>query len=80
MLPVLEVLRCGGEVRMSQFANGTVGVGREQYVADPLTCTPPRKIRAQFHVYKHTLLSYLVGQSSRFRGFLAQKTKVVMLC
>jgi hypothetical protein len=25
-----------------------LGVGREKQVADPLTCTPPRKIRSQF--------------------------------
>jgi hypothetical protein len=30
-------------------ANGrALGVGRENKVADPVTCTPPRKIRRQF--------------------------------
>lgn len=44
MLPAIEVLRCDGEARMSQFANGSmVGVGREMLVADPITCTPLRK-------------------------------------
>ncbi len=44
MLPAFEVLRCGGEARMSQFANGSVvGVGREKYVADSPTRAPPRK-------------------------------------
>jgi hypothetical protein len=39
---------CAG---IETFANGrAVGEGREKYVADPLTCTPPRKIRPGFAV------------------------------
>jgi hypothetical protein len=37
------------------------GVGREKYVADPLTCTPPRKIRHRFRGGKHTSLAFSVG-------------------
>jgi hypothetical protein len=32
------------------------GVGHEKSVTDPLTCTPPRKIRHHYQGYKHTSL------------------------
>jgi hypothetical protein len=42
-----------------------VGVGREKQVADPLPCTPPRKICVQFYGYKHTSLNFLVVKSRK---------------
>ena len=35
-----------------------VGAGRQKEVADPLTCTPLRKIRHQFQECKHTSLVF----------------------
>ncbi len=35
---------------MEPFANARVGAGHEKGVADPLTCTPPRKIRCRFRL------------------------------
>jgi hypothetical protein len=47
-----------GSMTTAYFANGRGG--REKQVADPLTCTPPRNIRARFRGYKHTSLTSLV--------------------
>jgi hypothetical protein len=51
------------------WANGReVRVGREKKAADPLTCTPPRKIRRRFRGCKHTSLAFLVGKASGIRS------------
>src|SRR5215203_3716788 len=47
----------GDDTGIGPFANGNVvGVGREKQVANSLTRTPPRKIRACFLEDKHTSL------------------------
>jgi hypothetical protein len=79
MLPANEVLRCGGEVLMSQFAIARVGMGREKYVAEPQTGTPPRKICAQFHSYKHTSLVPSINESREVRLTLTDN-KVRNVC
>jgi hypothetical protein len=48
-----------------------VGVGREKQVANSLTCTPRRKIRARFQGYKHTSLARLISESWEVRLILA---------
>jgi hypothetical protein len=64
----------------SQFANrGQREVGRGDKRSCCWVCTPPRKIRRQFHEYKHTSLALLAGESSCVRRFFAQRTKLVML-
>ena len=65
---------------MSQFANGSVVGGREKMAGDSLTCTPRRKIRVQFRGYKHTSLTFLVGESSKLRVSSAQKTDPRNVC
>ena len=58
------------------------GVGRRNGQLHCWMGTPPRKIRARFQGYKHTSLTSFVDEadeSSRLRGFFAQKTKFVML-
>ena len=47
----------GYRIGMKRSTNGRVGVGQKKYVGDNRQRTPPRKIRAQFHGYKHTSLN-----------------------
>jgi hypothetical protein len=52
-------------------------MGRDKQVADPPIRTPPRKIRARFHGYKHISLNLKVVESSAVRLSSAQKTILV---
>jgi hypothetical protein len=57
--------------------------GSQEWAVALLGVHTPSKKRAQFHGYKHTsLISFVdeAGESSRFRGFFAQKMKFAMLC
>jgi hypothetical protein len=52
------MIRIGPEPHCLGSGSLVLGVGRRKWRLHCMVCTPPRKIRARFHGYKHTSLKF----------------------